>query len=451
VLNKDLPPGFLAATAEATAQAPSFDEIRSGSAEGRRTSRDRSYSNNRRSGRLSRGSQDFEKHGQQSTGGLEPFPALTEEQTNYEAVESQSDTKELGKAAEHAPKEKEAGDLKISEHESTEEPIITKKRQRVYTNGYVAPPKLPWKVSTANALRGFWKWFLTPFGFLVTIYGLNVVAWGGMLFLLLCGAAPEMCWANDPEEGWVYDCNHIQSSRRIWIETTSQILNALFCVTGFGLIPWRFRDLYYITTYRLTSEKKHGLVKKMRPLRRLAGHYRNWFRLPGSDTLDMQLPRDYAAPEAAITSADLENGYGDLSDLRVPIPESKRPIDPPTGHRAPPTKIWKVDFFIWCQVWNTLFQVCLCFFMWHYNRIDRPPWSTGMFVALACGIAGVGGIVSYVEGRRVKKVEGVLPNAAQLAAMGADQDTDLESEQTSSGTTSSTPRKREGKEAETVV
>jgi hypothetical protein len=43
------------------------------------------------------------------------------------------------------------------------------------------------------------------------------------------------------------------------------------------------------------------------------------------------------------------------------------------------------------------------------DRYARPPWSTGLFVALACIIAGIGGIVSYIEGRRIKKIEGVPP------------------------------------------
>ncbi|KFY94778.1 hypothetical protein V498_03727 [Pseudogymnoascus sp. VKM F-4517 (FW-2822)] len=30
-------------------------------------------------------------------------------------------------------------------------------------------------------------------------------------------------------------CDDINSPRRVWIEIDSQILNALFCVTGFGL------------------------------------------------------------------------------------------------------------------------------------------------------------------------------------------------------------------------
>jgi MFS family permease len=35
-------------------------------------------------------------------------------------------------------------------------------------------------------------------------------------------------------------------TRKVWIEIDSQILNALFCVTGLGLIPWRVRDLYQV-------------------------------------------------------------------------------------------------------------------------------------------------------------------------------------------------------------
>lgn len=56
---------------------------------------------------------------------------------------------------------------------------------------------------------------------------------------------------------------------------------------------------------------------------------------------------------------------------------------------------------------NTFFQVVLCFYMWHYNRIERPSWATGLFVALGCIVAGVAGIMMAVEGKRIKKVEGV--------------------------------------------
>lgn len=54
-----------------------------------------------------------------------------------------------------------------------------------FDNGYHFPPSHTFSQSMALGLRSFWNYFLTPLGFLVTLYGLNVVAWGGMLFLLL--------------------------------------------------------------------------------------------------------------------------------------------------------------------------------------------------------------------------------------------------------------------------
>lgn len=56
---------------------------------------------------------------------------------------------------------------------------------------------------------------------------------------------------------------------------------------------------------------------------------------------------------------------------------------------------------------NTFFQVVLCFYMWHYDRIQRPSWATGLFVALGCIVAGVAGIMITVEGKRIKRIEGV--------------------------------------------
>lgn len=226
-------------------------------------------------------------------------------------------------------------------------------------------------------LKAFWKWFLTIPGFLITIYGLNVVAWGGMLFLLLCNAAPAMCHPS---------CNDIQSPRRIWIEIDSQILNSLFCVTGFGLAPWRFRDLYWWGFWRIGGSKH-----KQTGIRRLAGIHRGWFRLPGSEHLPENASAATVSPE----------------DPAVPIPPATIPDPPPTGIHAPPTKGWKMDFVVWMNVWNTFFQIVLCFYMWHYNRYDRPSWATGLFVALGCTVAGLGGIMMFVEGKAVKKVEGV--------------------------------------------
>ncbi|KAI1337781.1 hypothetical protein F5Y15DRAFT_143781 [Xylariaceae sp. FL0016] len=252
-----------------------------------------------------------------------------------------------------------------------------------YANGYHFPPKYPIKEQISMGLVAFWDFYNTGFGFFLTIYSLNVVAWGGMLFLLLCNAAPEMCWVNGH-----MDCNDIDAPRRIWIETDSQILNALFCVTGFGLAPWRFRDLYFLLKYRIRKDQK--------ALRRLAGVHRGWFRLEGSDQLPVNLgPKNIDETNVPYESAS------------VPFPLETISDAPPTGLRAPPTKLWKLDFIVWLNFSNTVLQGFLSGFMWALNRYDRPSWSTGLFVCLACIVAAIAGIMMGVEGKHVKTIEGV--------------------------------------------
>ena len=273
----------------------------------------------------------------------------------------------------------------------------TADHQSPYPNGYVPPPRHTWSQATVIGLKAFWKFTLTPLGFFVVLYGLNVVAWGGMLFLLLCNAAPAMCYP-----AYLHgqkDCNDLASPRRIWIETDSQILNALFCVTGFGLAPWRFRDLYYLLQYRVRGKKD--------ALRRLAGINRSWFRLEGSQSLPL------TEVTCGEKGADLSPGYRDgRFDDVLPLPLKQAPDPPLTGIRAPPTKLWKLDYVIWAYVANTALQCVLSGFMWGYNRYARPSWSTGLFVALACIVAAMGGLMAFMEGKRVKKVEGVpVPEA----------------------------------------
>ncbi|KAL8719217.1 MAG: hypothetical protein Q9225_003744 [Loekoesia sp. 1 TL-2023] len=262
----------------------------------------------------------------------------------------------------------------------------------VYPNGYKFPPKHTWGESTLIGLKGFWKFTLTPLGFLIVIYGLNVIAWGGMLFLLLIGGGNQfMCYP--PGSHGEKDCNDLNSPRRIWIEIDSQILNALFCVTGFGLVPWRFRDLYYLFKWRIG--------KKYDGLRKLAGIHRSWFRLPGSD----QLPVD--------GTNTLEYETSNPANPSIPIPATKAPDQPLTGIRAPPTSLWKLDYVIWAYVLNTFLQAVLSGFMWGLDRYDRPSWSTGTFVALACIVAGLGGLMVFMEGKRVKAVEGIPVREAE--------------------------------------
>ncbi|KAK4953552.1 hypothetical protein LTR10_008150 [Elasticomyces elasticus] len=461
LLQKDPPPGFFAATADTAAHAPTIGEIRRGSfgsdgwhAEQQIQRRQRTFSQESAKRRSRRVSNEDKEREREVDGGRQLFPALTEERSHVSREEPELNAPML------PPYRKEEEELPIESVDTNHTQTRTDHDRiapisgdrRVYSSGYIPPPVVPWTTSTAIALKSFGKWFCTPFGFFLTLYGLNVVAWGGMLFLLLCNASPPMCWApvhSAETEGHMSDaaalrlndgrlpryknCNDINSPRRVWLEIDSQILNALFCVTGLGLIPWRFRDFYYLCLWRFTSERRSGKAAKLYGLRMLAGIYKNWVRLPDSHTLDQVSTAQYQRRLAKETSAsspvsddavDLELGSEAINDLRLPLPLAKAPLAPLTGIRAPPTALWKIDFFVWSQVLNTVFQVVLCGFMWGMSRYNRPSWSTGLFIALACIIAGLGGWVSYVEGKKIKRVEGV--RAAGLPDVSGEEGVPLE-------------------------
>lgn len=261
-----------------------------------------------------------------------------------------------------------------------------------FENGYHFPPKYPFGETCKHAWSISWRWVLTIKGFLITIYGLNVVAWGGMLFLLLCNASPAMC---------IPDCDDKHTSpRQIWLEIASQILNALFCVTGFGLAPWRFRDLYYLMKYRISND--------FDGLRHLAGIHKGWFRLPESPTLPLDVGGPDKIPEGTPPAA-------------IPLPEKKTPKPPASGMRAPPTPIWKLDAVIWLMVWNTFFQIALATCMWAMDRFNRPPAVTGILVGFGCVVAIVGGQIMGSEGSSVKSVEGISLTDEDKARLQSDE------------------------------
>jgi hypothetical protein len=189
----------------------------------------------------------------------------------------------------------------------------------------------------------------------------------------------------------IIDCNDKSSTKSTWIENDSQIVNALFCVTGLGLIPWRFRDLYYLLQFRL----QHNPIG----LRRLAGINREWFRLEDFEKVD-----PHWDPKLAI---DNPNAIpADIPETAFAYPLEKSPDPPLTGERALPSKIWKLDFYIWCYVWNTFLQIGLCGVMWGLDN-HRPAASTAILIVLACLVAAAGGIATGMEGKKVKKIEGV--------------------------------------------
>lgn len=262
--------------------------------------------------------------------------------------------------------------------------------------------KLPLRVKLQIAFQQFRKWVVTPFGILTTIYMLNVIAWGGMLFLLLCNAAPAMCHPS---------CSDIESPRRKWIEVDSQILNALFCVTGFGLAPIRFRDLYWWTIWRFARSEE----SRSRAIRRLAGIHNNWYRLPSrGGSLNRMSAQPYKSENSDPQAASLEltaaaydsNSLQESGNDDIPIPASKAPSPPITGIRASATAPWKMTFVVHCMVWNTIFQACLSGCMWGFNRYNRPSYTVGLFLGLAFVAVGLSGWVMMKESGRIKKIEG---------------------------------------------
>jgi hypothetical protein len=269
-----------------------------------------------------------------------------------------------------------------------------------YPNGYRFPKKHTWTQSISIGLAAYWKFLKTPFGVILTIYGLNVVGWGAMIFFVLLKAAPAMCHPS---------CDDDSSAREKWIEIDSQVLNGLFCVTAFGLLPWRGRDFYYLMRWRLGGNQAFH--------RKLAGIYRGWYRLPGSQTLEEHVGPPPVQPKKSKKAPAIEPEAPppySAEEIRVleenpaiPLPATSMPEPPLTGNRAPTTRSWTLDAVIWLYLWNTIFQVLLCVWMWHWNRFDRPAWGTGVWITLGCLVAIGAGIVAFREGSRVKKIEGI--------------------------------------------
>ena len=227
-----------------------------------------------------------------------------------------------------------------------------------------------------------WLQQMTIFKVLLIVYCLNVVAWGGMIFLLMCNAAPAMCHPS---------CNDINSPRQIWIEIDSQILNALFCIPAFWLAPRRCIEFWKV--------RKYATKRNITALRQLAATYREWFRLPGSDAI----PAHVGPVEAEAWLSETP-----CQDSMLPCPTTSIPEPPPSGRRATPSRLWKLQTVICLSLLNTIFQVILSLFMWCYNRHNRPSWSVGLFLCLAF-LSSIGaGILQFLEKRRVQQVERIL-------------------------------------------
>lgn len=169
-------------------------------------------------------------------------------------------------------------------------------------------------------------------------------------------------------------------------------MNALFCLTAFGLFPWRARDAYYLVRWRFAGDEGAGA--------RIREINQGWYVPSFEDSVKDAASRQDTLERIASLSSTHSSTSLDSKAALPPPPE-----EPPTAHTsAPPTKPWKLHFVIWMYIMNTALQCVLCGFMWGYDRITRPGAAVGVLVALGCGVAGAAGIMVWWEGRRVKKM-----------------------------------------------
>lgn len=412
MLESSPPLGAWQAIGEDTAKGPTIPDIRRGgysaegwSHEGQLEQRNhKPHDIHRR--RLSRASSSQDGRSISQTTPATPNPRAVVEETTEPGLPAEK------RDVEYLDLSKEDGPLVAPR------PPVGPNEEGEYPNGYRFPKKHTWSQSCAIYGRAFWKFFLTVKGFLLTIYGLNVVAWGAMIFFLLIpGATPAMCKSYP-------DCDDKRySARQLWIEYCSQILTALFCVTAFGLLPWRLRDFYYMIKYQAFGDYS--------ALRKLAGFYRGWYRLPGSEKLpellgppqepaDLQAKSLFSLKQWHKQAQEHDAEKFDVIDDEitalnanpaVPLPVWSMPPAPLTGIRARPTKFKALAWIIWMYIWNTLFQVGLCVVMWGYNRFERNTGYftalTALFIVLGCGTGIVAGIITGREGKAVKGIEGI--------------------------------------------
>ncbi|KAJ5274882.1 hypothetical protein N7497_005490 [Penicillium chrysogenum] len=223
------------------------------------------------------------------------------------------------------------------------------------TNEDHIAPKVSFTNASKKAAIAAWRFILTPTGLFILVYGLNVVAWGAMLFFLLLNVGSMS-----------------KERKEIWIEIDSQILNALFCLTSWGLAPWRIRDTYWLLMWHFGSAKA-----SKKSITQLAKRNSSWYRM---------------------RNPIFEESSCDQMAVRETL----------TGKVAPPTKTWKMDFVVINMLLNSLFQVGMAAFMWAYNRHTRPAYGVGLFIGLGCFSSLLAGIMSWWEGRKVKLIEGAF-------------------------------------------
>lgn len=96
-----------------------------------------------------------------------------------------------------------------------------------------------------RGLKGFWAFFKTPIGFIMTLYGFLITFWGTAIMFFIFS--------------WI----DAGTRRRYWIEICDQILCALFAAVGLGFAPFRavdtYRMIHIAKLHHLTWERRTKL------------------------------------------------------------------------------------------------------------------------------------------------------------------------------------------------
>lgn len=173
--------------------------------------------------------------------------------------------------------------------------------------------------------------FLTFSGLLVTLYFLLVAAFAIFLAILLADSSSIISRTWNSEN--IHD-----SGRRSWIEVCTQVLTALFCISGLGLLPTRARDLYLIVRGQILGD-----IYSSNRIRRI---HSNWFWAGFSGN-------------------------------------------------------WKLVLVGVLFMTSSVLQVLLCVAMWHLDRYTRPTWMTASLISVSSTFVIVAGLIIFVETRRI--------------------------------------------------
>ncbi|KZW03764.1 hypothetical protein EXIGLDRAFT_599427 [Exidia glandulosa HHB12029] len=226
------------------------------------------------------------------------------------------------------------------------------------------------RATLRRQLSGLWAFLKTPTGAVMGIYGFLVAFWGAAIVLFL-GKLINL---------------HNKEKQDIWVEISCQVENALFTITGVGLIPWRVIDTYRIV--RIWHYQR--VIRKRREQRGLP---------PLCDENDLPDPVLEPNHVHVLEARQQEQ----LQKQQEKFQKSQTWYRP---HRTDTHKAFPIGTALWiCLLTdgNSVFQCMLCGCMWGLNRFDRPAWTTGTLVpaSFLCGIAA--GVLIWYGGKQTRK------------------------------------------------